>query len=59
MTIIQQKREADEQSRSVTAYSERIGLEEVKCKTMADNAQRDLDEAMPALEAATKVIVAY
>lgn len=55
MVIVQQKREADEQQKSVAAYSEKIAAEEVKCKTMADNAQRDLDEAVPALEEATKV----
>ena len=32
--------------------SEKIGQEELKCKAIADNAQRDLDEAVPALEAA-------
>ena len=52
---MQQKREADEQQKSVAAYSEKISAEEVKCKAMADNAQRDLDEAVPALEEATKV----
>ena len=54
---MQQKREADEQQKSVAAYGEKISAEEVKCKTMADNAQRDLDEAIPALDEATKVIL--
>uniref|UniRef100_H2ZI79 Dynein axonemal heavy chain 2 n=1 Tax=Ciona savignyi TaxID=51511 RepID=H2ZI79_CIOSA len=58
VVIVQQKREADEQQKSVAAYSERIGAEEVKCKTMADNAQRDLDEAIPALEEAKKALEA-
>lgn len=39
----------------VTANSEKIGAEELQCKAMADNAQRDLDEALPALEEAMKV----
>ena len=55
IVIVQQKREADEQQKSVAAYSERISAEEIKCKQMADNAQRDLDEAVPALEEAQKV----
>ena len=58
VVIVQQKREADEQQKSVAAYSEKISAEEVKCKTMADNAQRDLDEAVPALDEAMKVIFA-
>lgn len=40
---------------AVSAHSEKIGAEEVKCKEMAENAQRDLDEALPALEEAMKV----
>lgn len=40
---------------AVSAHSEKIGEEEVKCKAMAENAQRDLDEALPALEEAMKV----
>lgn len=39
----------------MSAHSEKIGAEEIKCKEMADNAQRDLDEALPALEEAMKV----
>ncbi|XP_076804743.1 dynein axonemal heavy chain 2-like [Clavelina lepadiformis] len=58
VVIVQQKREADEQQKAVAAYSERIAGEEVKCKQMADNAQRDLDEAIPALEEATKALEA-
>lgn len=34
---------------------EKIGAEELQCKEMAENAQRDLDEALPALEEALKV----
>ncbi|KAK1153304.1 dynein heavy chain 2, axonemal [Acipenser oxyrinchus oxyrinchus] len=54
--IVQQKREADEQQKTVTAHSEKIGAEEIKCKAMAENAQRDLDEALPALEEAMKAL---
>lgn len=53
--IVQQKREADEQQKAVAAHSERISAEEGKCKQMAENAQKDLDEAIPALQEATKV----
>nr|XP_015196051.1 PREDICTED: dynein heavy chain 2, axonemal isoform X1 [Lepisosteus oculatus]XP_015196052.1 PREDICTED: dynein heavy chain 2, axonemal isoform X1 [Lepisosteus oculatus]XP_015196053.1 PREDICTED: dynein heavy chain 2, axonemal isoform X1 [Lepisosteus oculatus] len=56
VTIVQQKREADEQQKAVSAHSEKIGAEEIKCKAMADNAQRDLDEALPALEEAMKAL---
>uniref|UniRef100_A0A452F4R1 Dynein axonemal heavy chain 2 n=1 Tax=Capra hircus TaxID=9925 RepID=A0A452F4R1_CAPHI len=44
--IVQQKREADEQQKAVTANSEKIAIEEVKCQALADNAQKDLEEAM-------------
>ncbi|XP_069502374.1 dynein axonemal heavy chain 2 [Ambystoma mexicanum] len=54
--IVQQKREADEQQKSVTAYSEKIGAEEIKCKALADNAQKDLEEALPALEEAMRAL---
>lgn len=40
---------------AVSANSEKIGAEELQCKAMAQNAQRDLDEALPALEEAMKV----
>ena len=35
--------------------SEKIGEEETKCQHMADLAQHDLDEALPALEEAMRV----
>ncbi|XP_060775597.1 dynein axonemal heavy chain 2 [Neoarius graeffei] len=54
--IIQQKREADEQQKAVGAHSKKIAAEELKCKTMANNAQKDLDEALPALEEAMKAL---
>ncbi|XP_078741509.1 dynein axonemal heavy chain 2-like [Lampetra fluviatilis] len=43
VVIVQQKREADEQQKAVVSHSERISLEEAKCKSLAQNAQRDLD----------------
>lgn len=39
----------------VSEDREKIGAEELQCKEMAENAQRDLDEALPALEEALKV----
>lgn len=41
----------------VSANSEKIAAEELQCKAMAENAQRDLNEALPALEEAMKVKV--
>ncbi|XP_069857585.1 dynein axonemal heavy chain 2 isoform X2 [Dipodomys merriami] len=54
--IVQQKREADEQQKAVTAHSEKIAIEEVKCQQLADNAQKDLEEALPALEEAMRAL---
>ncbi|KAJ0006370.1 hypothetical protein NQD34_013643, partial [Periophthalmus magnuspinnatus] len=54
--IIQRKAEANRQQQAVTSNSEKIAAEEVQCKAMADNAQRDLDEALPALEEAMKAL---
>ncbi|XP_048653960.1 dynein axonemal heavy chain 2 isoform X2 [Marmota marmota marmota] len=54
--IVQQKREADEQQKAVTANSEKIAIEEVKCQQLADNAQKDLEEALPALEEAMRAL---
>ncbi|XP_040887758.1 dynein heavy chain 2, axonemal [Toxotes jaculatrix] len=54
--IVQQKIEADKQQKAVSANSEKIGAEELHCKAMAENAQRDLDEALPALEEAMKAL---
>uniref|UniRef100_A0A8C3P4G2 Dynein axonemal heavy chain 2 n=1 Tax=Chrysemys picta bellii TaxID=8478 RepID=A0A8C3P4G2_CHRPI len=54
--IVRQKREADEQQKTVGANSEKIAAEEIKCKTLADNAQKDLEEALPALEEAMKAL---
>nr|CAD7455963.1 unnamed protein product [Timema tahoe] len=54
--ILTQRREADEQAKSVAARSLRIGEEELACKKMADLAQADLSEAMPAFEEAIKAL---
>ena len=39
----------------MTARSERIAIEEQKCIQLTEAAQKDLDEAVPALEEAVKV----
>ncbi|XP_068166166.1 dynein axonemal heavy chain 2 [Antennarius striatus] len=54
--IAQQKMEADKQQRVVSENSEKIGAEKLECKAMADNAKKDLDEAMPALEKAMEAL---
>ncbi|KAJ8964946.1 hypothetical protein NQ314_004501 [Rhamnusium bicolor] len=54
--IVAQRKEADEQQKDVTKTSIKIGEEEVQCKRMADVAQADLDEAMPALEEAIRAL---
>jgi dynein heavy chain len=54
--IVQQKREADEQAKQVSARSEKLQVEEEEVKAVADAARADLDQALPALEAATKAL---
>ncbi|KAJ1562004.1 Dynein heavy chain 2, axonemal, partial [Cladochytrium tenue] len=54
--IVQQKREADEQAKSVSAKAEKLGVEEEEVRAVADAAQADLDQAMPALMAAVKAL---
>ncbi|KAJ3127608.1 Dynein heavy chain 2, axonemal, partial [Nowakowskiella sp. JEL0407] len=54
--IVQQKREADEQAKGVTAKAEKLGIEEEEVRAVADAAQADLDLAMPALNAAVKAL---
>ncbi|KAK5609612.1 Dynein heavy chain 2, axonemal [Crenichthys baileyi] len=54
--ILKQKVEADEQQRRVSENSEKIRAEELQCKAMAENAQRELDKALPALEKALKAL---
>ena len=57
VVIVQQKREAEEQEKTVAARSEKIAEEEQRCLILAEAAQKDLDEALPALEEAVKVCV--
>ncbi|OEH79493.1 heavy chain 2 family protein [Cyclospora cayetanensis] len=53
MAIIVEKRTlADKQMKQVEADSARIQAEEVETKILSEDARRDLDKAMPALEAA-------
>ncbi|XP_076454460.1 dynein axonemal heavy chain 2-like [Babylonia areolata] len=54
--LVQQKQEADEQQKAVTVTSARIREEGKKCQEMADAAQADLDQAMPALNAAVEAL---
>lgn len=56
VVIIQQRKEADEQQKDVAQKSIKIGEEEVQCKKLADIAQADLDEAMPALNEAIRAL---
>ncbi|KAK1890151.1 Dynein heavy chain 2 axonemal, partial [Dissostichus eleginoides] len=54
--IVQQKREANKQKDVVSASSKKIKAEELQCKAMAENAQRDLDEVLPALQDAMRAL---
>ncbi|KAF7269690.1 hypothetical protein GWI33_017275 [Rhynchophorus ferrugineus] len=54
--IVAQRKEADEQQKEVSQKSVKIGEEEIQCKRLADIAQADLDEAMPALEEAIRAL---
>lgn len=54
--IVQQKREADEQAKSVAAKAEKLGVEEEEVRAVAVAAQADLDLALPALNAAVKAL---
>lgn len=56
VVIVEQTKEADEQQKEVTQKSIKISEEEVQCQKLADVAQADLDEAMPALEAAIRAL---
>ena len=53
---VTQKREVDEQQKVVAARNVKINEEEITCKKLAEVAEADLKEAMPALEAAMKVV---
>ncbi|XP_017772772.1 PREDICTED: dynein heavy chain 2, axonemal [Nicrophorus vespilloides] len=54
--IVQQQKEADEQAKEVEVTRIKISEEEVVCKKLADVAQADLDQAMPALEEAIRAL---
>ena len=56
VVIVQEKRIVDEQQKNVNAESEKIGKEEAETKIVADDAQADLDKAIPALDAAQKAL---
>ena len=56
VVIVQQKRDAEEQEKTVVARSEKIAEEESRCKVLAEAAQKDLDEALPALQAAVEAL---
>eukprot|EP00002_Diphylleia_rotans_P022931 TRINITY_DN4501_c0_g1_i3.p1 TRINITY_DN4501_c0_g1~~TRINITY_DN4501_c0_g1_i3.p1 ORF type:complete len:4513 (-),score=1142.54 TRINITY_DN4501_c0_g1_i3:360-11993(-) len=58
IVIVQERRTADEQAKSVGAESEKIAGEEAEVKRIADAAQQDLSAAMPALEASAKALEA-
>mmetsp|Transcript_8855 Transcript_8855/g.26550 ORF Transcript_8855/g.26550 Transcript_8855/m.26550 type:complete len:1938 (-) Transcript_8855:1349-7162(-) len=50
--IVSERRIADEQRKQVEGDSERIGKEEIECKAIADDAEAELNVALPALEKA-------
>lgn len=54
--IVQQKRDAEEQEKTVSARSVKIAEEETRCLALAEAAQKDLDEALPALQAAMEAL---
>jgi dynein heavy chain len=54
--LVSQKREADEQQKSVAAFQNKIQEEETKCLVIAKAAESDLAEATPALDEATKAL---
>ncbi|KAF1790945.1 P-loop containing nucleoside triphosphate hydrolase [Phytophthora cactorum] len=56
VVIVSERRVADEQRKQVEADSERIGKEEAETKKIADDAQKDLDEALPALQRAMQEV---
>nr|XP_015801752.2 dynein axonemal heavy chain 2 [Nothobranchius furzeri] len=54
--IAQQQKEASRQQKTVGVHREKTKKEELQCKIMANNAQAELDKAMPALEEAMKAL---
>ena len=56
VTIVSDRRVADEQKKQVEADSERISIEAAECKAIGDDAEADLAVAMPALEKAMEEV---
>ena len=56
VVIVQEKRIVDEQQKQVNQESEKIQKDEIETRRIAEDAQQDLDKAMPALEAAQKAL---
>jgi dynein heavy chain len=56
VVIVSERRVADEQKKQVEADSERIGKEAKETKIISDDAQADLDKALPALEKALREV---
>ncbi|RZC39320.1 dynein heavy chain 2, axonemal-like [Asbolus verrucosus] len=54
--IVAQRKQADEQQKEVAQKSIKIREDEIQCQKLADVAQADLDEAMPALEEAIRAL---
>eukprot|EP01138_Halocafeteria_seosinensis_P001392 gb/GECG01001428.1/.p1 GENE.gb/GECG01001428.1/~~gb/GECG01001428.1/.p1 ORF type:complete len:4689 (+),score=693.48 gb/GECG01001428.1/:1-14067(+) len=52
VTIVSERRVADEQKEKVESEKERIAREEEICKSIAEDADKDLSAALPALERA-------
>lgn len=52
VVIVGERRSADERKKQVEAQAARISTEEAECKVIAEDAERDLGKALPALEAA-------
>ena len=56
VVIVQENHVVAEQQKQVNIESEKIGKDEVETRKIADDAQGDLDKALPALEAAQKAL---
>lgn len=54
--LVGKKREADEEAKAVSAFQVKIQEEEAKSLVIAEAAQKELDEAMPALEEAMRAL---
>ena len=56
VVIVQENHVVSEQQKQVNIESEKIGKDEIDTRRIADDAQQDLDKALPALEAAQKAL---